>query len=108
VGGLGFRRGLPARRPGTDLRRCSGGLCSTARLGRGAGDLGESACNVGVGNSFQREAGKAAGDRSDGGVLRLDEEGLDSLQIGAPQVGQETRQVMANRIGKRGRTRAHR
>jgi hypothetical protein len=37
-----------------------------------------------------------------GSVLRLDEEGLDLLQIGAQQVDQETRQVMANRIEKRG------
>jgi hypothetical protein len=69
---LGFRRGQLRRGsgPGADLRRCSGGFCSTERLGRGAGDLGESACKVGVGDSFQREAGKAAGDRPGGRVLR--------------------------------------
>jgi hypothetical protein len=43
-----------------DLRRCSGGFCSTARLG--AEDHGESACKVGVEDGFQREARKAAGD----------------------------------------------
>jgi hypothetical protein len=41
-------------------------------------------------------------------VLRLEEEGLDLLQIGAQQVDQEMRQVVVNRIEKRGRTRAHR
>jgi hypothetical protein len=46
--------------------------------------------------------------RYGGGELRLDEEGLDLLQIGAQQVDQETCQVVANRIEERGRTRAHR
>jgi hypothetical protein len=52
----------PARsRPGVDLRRRSGGFCSTAMLGRGAEDHGESACKVGVEDGFQRDARKAAG-----------------------------------------------
>jgi hypothetical protein len=46
--------------------------------------------------------------RYGGDELRLEEEGLDLLQIGAQQVDQETRQVVVNRIEKRGRTRAHR
>jgi hypothetical protein len=44
-----------------ELRRCSGGFCSTAMLGRGAGDLGEAACKVCVEIRFQGVARKAAG-----------------------------------------------
>jgi hypothetical protein len=46
--------------------------------------------------------------RYSGDVLRLEEEGLDLLQIGAQQVDQETRQVVTNRIQEMGRSRAHR
>jgi hypothetical protein len=46
--------------------------------------------------------------RYGGDELQLEEEGLDLLQIGAQQVDQETRQVMVNRIEKRGSIRAHR
>jgi hypothetical protein len=71
---------------------------------RSANSEGSSGCSIASSRRGERrlEAGDGVG------VLRLDEEGLDSLQIGAHQVDQETRQVMANRIGKRGRTRVHR
>jgi hypothetical protein len=50
---------------------------------------------------------RAAGVAMGGGVLRACDAVLDLLQIGVQQMDQEMRQVVANRIEKRGRTRAH-
>jgi hypothetical protein len=62
----------PARSwPGVDLRRCSGGLCSTAMLGQGAEGHGESACKVCVEDGFQWEARKAAGGAPGAGIFQV-------------------------------------
>jgi hypothetical protein len=54
------------------------------------------------------EGGRGGWRRARVGELRARDAVLDWLQIGAQKVDQEMRQVVANRIGKRGRTRAHR
>jgi hypothetical protein len=49
-------------------------------LGRDAGDLGESACKVGVVDCFQVRERKVAGDTQGGGVLRVHDTATDFLR----------------------------
>jgi hypothetical protein len=54
---------FPAKvRPGRGRRRGSGGLCSTAMLGRGTGDHGELECVVYFLDCFQAKMRATAGE----------------------------------------------
>jgi hypothetical protein len=54
-----------------------------------------------------KERNSAGGERC-AGELRVRDAVLNWLQIGAPEVDQEMRQVEVNRTEKKGRTKAHR